>query len=76
MVGITLHKFGFFKTDRWDVFGKKCREVGINPETVRCESAESSIDSTKICRLIGKQYESSEEIEIGYSDKPISKLKR
>lgn len=76
MVGFTLSKYGLFKADRWDVFCKKCRELSINPETVRCEPNENSTDTSKSYRLIGKSLDSSEEIEFGYSNKPISKLKR
>lgn len=90
MVGFSLNHIGLFKTDRWDVFCKKCRSIGFNPETVKCIPITDcgEITSTikpgtiktwyKEFKLIGKPLaaKSDEEIFIGTCNKNLSKLKR
>ena len=71
MVAFNFNNYGLFKTDRHDVFCKKCRELGINPETVKCEE----IDNKKY-NLIGTSLDTHEDISFGQSNKPINKLKR
>jgi len=86
MVDFTFGKSEKFKTDRWDVFCKKCRELGINPETVKSLPSEDKSSYA----LVGKSFgdvdvmklkdvtEVSKELGVafGRSNKPLSKLKR
>ena len=75
MVRFSLNKYGLFKTDRWDVFYKKCRELGINPETVKAIPDENN---EKIFSLTGKPIDNpvGESEVFGSCDKPLLKLKR
>ncbi len=77
MVVFNFKNYGLFKTDRRDVFCKKCRELGINPETVKCEeNMLKDINSKNKYNLVGISLDTHEELCFGQSDKPISKLKR